>query len=66
MNAVILLGYASTTQVTKLSYEIQDLNKQITQINTHVEELRSDLIHTKHELDRANKRLDNQISFYRK
>lgn len=65
-SALVLTNCASTNQVTELYSTMQTLNKKIDQVNNDIDILRPDIEYAKNEATRANKRLDNKVSFYRK
>ncbi|CAD83431.1 major outer membrane lipoprotein [Candidatus Blochmanniella floridana] len=66
ISSLILIGCASTSQITELSSEIQKLNRKIDQVNENINVLNPAIEQIKNEANRANKRLDNQISIYKK
>lgn len=65
-SALILTNCASTNQVTELYSKMEILNTKIDQVNNDIDLLRPDIEYAKNESTRANKRLDNKVSFYRK
>lgn len=62
LNLVVLGGCASTTKVTKLSHEMQNLNKNVDNINL----VSSKVKQTKSESDKVKNNIDNQIYLYHK
>ncbi|ADV33761.1 major outer membrane lipoprotein [Candidatus Blochmanniella vafra str. BVAF] len=65
-STLILVSCASTTKITELSAEVQELSTRLDQLNSNVDILKPEIEQAKNEAHRANKRLDNQISLYRK
>ncbi|OQM34395.1 LPP leucine zipper domain-containing protein [bacterium endosymbiont of Pedicinus badii] len=50
----------------QLSSDVQNLNEKVDQINNEINGIRTDIQNTKEEANRANQRLDNQASSYKK
>lgn len=66
LSSIFLAGCSSNAKIDQLSSDVQTLNAKIDQINNDVNAMRSDVQSTKDDAARANQRLDNQATSYRK
>lgn len=66
LGSLTLMSCAKTNQITELSSEIKNINDKVNEVTDRVDLLNSEIEQSKNEAMRANKRLDNQISFFHK
>lgn len=66
LGSTILAGCSSNAKIDQLSSDVQTLNAKVDQISNDVSAMHSDVQATKDDAARANQRLDNQITSYRK
>lgn len=66
LGSTLLAGCATTAQFDKLSSEVQTLSAKIDQLSSDVGAMRSDIQSAKDDAARANQRLDNMATQYRK
>lgn len=66
MSITLLAGCSSNTKIDQLSFDVQTLNAKVDQISNDVNELSSNVQTAKDDAIRANQRLDNQVTSYRK
>ena len=64
--SALLAGCSNSTEVQKLSSDVQTLNGKGDQLSNDVQSLRSDVQTAQEEAARANQRLDNQVRTYKK
>ena len=64
--SALLAGCSNSSQINKLSSDVQTLNGKVDQLSNDVQSLRSDVQIAKDEAARANQRLDNQVRRYKK
>nr|WP_314265365.1 major outer membrane lipoprotein [uncultured Moellerella sp.] len=67
--SALLAGCSSTTtntEIQKLSSDVQSLNGKVDQLSNDVQTLRTDVQSAQQEAARANQRLDNQVTTYKK
>ncbi|CAA2929142.1 major outer membrane lipoprotein [Arsenophonus endosymbiont of Bemisia tabaci] len=64
--SALLAGCSNSSQINKLSSDVQTLNGKVDQLSNDVQSLRTDVQTAKDEAARANQRLDNQVSRYKK
>ncbi|MDR5610944.1 MULTISPECIES: major outer membrane lipoprotein [unclassified Arsenophonus] len=62
----LLAGCSNSSQINKLSSDVQTLNGKVDQLSNDVQSLRTDVQTAKDEAARANQRLDNQVRRYKK
>lgn len=66
LGSCLLAGCSSNAKIDHLSSDVQTLNAKVDQISNDVNVLRSDVQTAKDDAVRANQRLDNQATSYRK
>ncbi|RLR18488.1 major outer membrane lipoprotein [Sodalis-like symbiont of Bactericera trigonica] len=66
LGSTLLVGCSSNTKIDQLSSDVQTLNTKVDQISNDVNALRSDVQAAKDDVARANQRMDNQATSYRK
>ncbi|CUX96703.1 major outer membrane lipoprotein [Candidatus Doolittlea endobia] len=66
LGSTLLAGCSSNAKIDQLSSDVQTLNAKVDQSSNDVNALRSDLQSVKDDAARANQRLDNQATSYRK
>ncbi|MFV9998027.1 MAG: major outer membrane lipoprotein [Arsenophonus endosymbiont of Dermacentor nuttalli] len=66
LSSVLLAGCSNSSQINKLSSDVQTLNGKVDQLSNDVQSLRTDIQTAKDEAARANQRLDNQVRRYKK
>ncbi|MDU7045596.1 MAG: major outer membrane lipoprotein [Enterobacter roggenkampii] len=59
-------GCSSNAKIDQLSSDVQTLNAKVDQLSNDVNAMRSDVQAAKDDAARANQRLDNQATKYRK
>ncbi|UVK76998.1 MAG: murein lipoprotein [Sodalis sp. Fle] len=64
--STFLAGCSGNARIDQLSSDVKTLNAKVDQISNDVNVLRSDVQESKDDAVRANQRLDNQASSYRK
>ncbi|MFP3036840.1 MAG: major outer membrane lipoprotein [Arsenophonus sp. ER-BJ3-MAG3] len=64
--STLLSGCSNSDQINKLSSNVETLNGKVDQLSNDIQTLRTDVEVSKDEADRANQRLDNQVSKYKK
>uniref|UniRef100_A0A3B0MK53 Major outer membrane lipoprotein Lpp n=1 Tax=Arsenophonus endosymbiont of Trialeurodes vaporariorum TaxID=235567 RepID=A0A3B0MK53_9GAMM len=64
--SALLAGCSNSSQINKLSSDVQTLNGKVDQLSNDVQSLRTDVQTAKDEAARANQRLDNQVLRYKK
>ncbi|QLK88255.1 major outer membrane lipoprotein [Arsenophonus endosymbiont of Aphis craccivora] len=64
--SALLAGCSNSSQINKLSSDVQTLNGKVDQLSNYVQSLRTDVHTAKDEAARANQRLDNQVRRYKK
>ncbi|HGJ5856218.1 MULTISPECIES: major outer membrane lipoprotein [Arsenophonus] len=64
--SALLAGCSNSSQINKLSSDVQTLNGKVDQLSNDVQSLRTDVQTAKDEAARANQRLDNQVRRYKK
>jgi murein lipoprotein len=62
----LLAGCSSNAKIDQLSSDVQTLNAKVDQLSNDVNAMRSDVQAAKDDAARANQRLDNQATKYRK
>ncbi|MGP1928452.1 MAG: major outer membrane lipoprotein [Arsenophonus sp. NC-WZS1-MAG3] len=62
----LLAGCSTSSQINKVSSDLQTLNDKVDQLSNDVQSLHIDVQTAKDEADRANQRLDNQVHNYKK
>ncbi|WMQ73578.1 MAG: Major outer membrane lipoprotein Lpp 1 [Sodalis sp.] len=66
LGSTLLAGCSGNAKIDQLSSDVQTLNAKADQISNDVNALRSDVQVAKDDAVRANQRLDNQATSYRK
>lgn len=66
LGSTLLAGCANTAQFDKLSSDVQTLTAKVDQLSNDVNAVRSDVQAAKDDAARANQRLDNMATKYRK
>lgn len=67
LGSALLAGCANNNaQIDKLSSDVQTLNAKVDQLSNDVNAMRSDIQAAKDDAARANQRLDNMATKYRK
>ena len=66
MSAGLLAGCSSNAKIDQLSSDVQTLNAKVDQLSNDVNAMRSDVQAAKDDAARANQRLDNMATKYRK
>ena len=61
-----LTKYSSNAKIDQLSSDVQTLNAKVDQLSNDVNAMRSDVQAAKDDAARANQRLDNMATKYRK
>ncbi|MFP3029186.1 MAG: major outer membrane lipoprotein [Arsenophonus sp.] len=64
--SVLLAGCSKSSQINKLSSDVETLNDKVDQLSNDVQSLDINVQTTKDEAARANQRLDNQVHGYKK
>ena len=64
--STMLAGCSSNAKIYQLSSDVQTLNAKVDQLSNDVNAMRSDVQAAKDDAARANQRLDNQATKYRK
>lgn len=64
--SALLAGCSNSSQMNKMSSDVQTLNGKVDQLSNDVQSLRTDVQTAKDEAARANQRLDNQVRRYKK
>ncbi|SPP31250.1 Major outer membrane lipoprotein Lpp [Arsenophonus endosymbiont of Aleurodicus floccissimus] len=64
--SALLAGCSNSSQINKLSSDVQTVNGKVDQLSNDVQSLRIDVQTAKDEAARANQRLDNQVRRYKK
>ncbi|PWD16649.1 murein lipoprotein [Salmonella enterica subsp. enterica serovar Rubislaw] len=62
----LLAGCSRNAKIDQLSSDVQTLNAKVDQLSNDVNAMRSDVQAAKDDAARANQRLDNQATKYRK
>ena len=62
----VILGCSSNAKIDQLSSDVQTLNAKVDQLSNDVNAMRSDVQAAKDDAARANQRLDNMATKYRK
>ncbi|AHF74151.1 major outer membrane lipoprotein [Candidatus Sodalis pierantonius str. SOPE] len=66
LGSILLTGCSSNAKIDQLFSDVQTLNAKVDQISNDVNALRFDVQAAKDDAARANQRLDNQATSYRK
>jgi murein lipoprotein len=66
LGSTLLAGCSSNAKIDQLSSDVQTLNAKVDQLSNDVNAMRSDVQAAKDDAARANQRLDNQATKYRK
>ncbi|MGP1923809.1 MAG: major outer membrane lipoprotein [Arsenophonus sp. NEOnobi-MAG3] len=64
--SALLAGCSNSSQINKLSSDVQTLNDKVDQLSNDVQSLGINVQTAKDEASRANQRLDNQVRVYKK
>lgn len=64
--SALLAGCSNSSQINKLSSDVQTLNAKVDQLSNDVQSSRADIQSARDEAARANQRLDNQVRRYKK
>ena len=64
--STLLAGCSSNAKIDQLSSDVQTLNAKVDQLSNDVNAMRSDVQVAKDDAARANQRLDNMATKYRK
>lgn len=66
LGSTLLAGCSSNAKIDQLSSDVQTLNAKVDQLSNDVNAMRSDVQAAKDDAARANQRLDNMATKYRK
>ena len=66
LGSTLLARCSSNAKIDQLSSDVQTLNAKVDQLSNDVNAMRSDVQAAKDDAARANQRLDNQATKYRK
>ncbi|WP_366544591.1 major outer membrane lipoprotein [Salmonella enterica] len=66
LGSTLLAGCSSNAKIDQLSSDVQTLSAKVEQLSNDVNAMRSDVQAAKDDAARANQRLDNQATKYRK